>query len=208
MLNRAARTRPPTADVKGQPDHYFRKAKAEGFDARSVYKLSAVDARQHLLKRGDRVLDLGASPGSWAQYAIERIGPEGLLVAVDLNPAKKSMPANARFVQGDATSAETLAALRPDAPFDVLLSDMAPKTTGVRFADHHRSVELVRAALALAGELLRRGGTAFVKVFDGEDLPVIRDEFAARFDRTTIEKPDASRKDSVEVFLLGKGHRA
>jgi 23S rRNA (uridine2552-2'-O)-methyltransferase len=194
--------------VKGQPDHYFRKAKTEGFDARSVYKLSAVDARQHLLKRGDRVLDLGASPGSWAQYALERIGPEGTLVAVDLNPAKKSMPANARFVLGDVTSPETVALLRPHAPFDVILSDMAPKTTGVRFADHHRSVELARAALALAGEVLRRGGIAFVKVFDGEELPTYRDEFAQHFERTTIEKPDASRKDSVEVFLLGKGRRA
>lgn len=193
--------------MKGQPDHYFRKAKAEGFDARSVYKLSAVDARQRLLKRGDRVLDLGASPGSWAQYALERIGAEGMLVAVDINPAKKSMPANARFVLADCLTPEAAAALRPHAPFDVLLSDMAPKTTGVPFADHHRSIELARAALALAGELLRAGGAAFVKVFDGEELRAFREEFARRFERTTIEKPDASRKDSVEVFLLGKGHR-
>ena len=117
------------------------------------------------------------------------------------------MPANARFVLADCLSAEAAAALRPHAPFDVLLSDMAPKTTGVPFADHHRSVELARAALALAGELLRAGGTAFVKVFDGEELRAFRDEFARRFERTTMEKPDASRKDSVEVFVLGKGHR-
>jgi len=194
--------------MKGQADHYFRKAKAEGYDARSVYKLSAVDARQKLLRRGDRVLDLGASPGSWAQYALERIGPEGMLVAVDMKPAKKSMPANARFVLADCLDPLAVEKLREHAPFDVLLSDMAPRTTGVPFSDHCNSIELGRAALALAAALLRPGGAAFVKLFDGEDLPAFRAEFAARFERATMEKPEASRKDSVELFLLGKGHRA
>ncbi len=194
--------------MKGQADHYFRKAKTEGYEARSIYKLSAVDARHKLLRRGDRVLDLGASPGSWAQYALEKIGPDGLLVAVDIKPANKSMPANARFVLADCLDPSAIEKLLPNAPFDVLLSDMAPRTTGVPFADHFSSIELGRAVLKLASALLRPGGTAFVKLFEGEDFPAYRAEFAARFERATIEKPAASRKDSVETFLLGKGHRA
>ncbi|MFN0150027.1 MAG: SAM-dependent methyltransferase [bacterium] len=194
--------------MKGQADHFFRKAKAEGYEARSIYKLSAVDARHKILRRSDRVLDLGASPGSWAQYALERIGLEGLLVAVDIKPANKSMPANAHFVLADCLDPGAVEKLLPHGPFDVLLSDMAPRTTGVPFSDHCNSIELGRAALTLAAALLRPGGTAFVKLFEGEDFPAYRTEFAARFERATIEKPAASRKDSVETFLLGKGHRA
>ncbi len=155
-----------------------------------------------------RVLDLGASPGSWGQYALSKIGAGGFLVAVDVAPPRAALPANARFVEADALDVEAAEArLAEFAPFDILLSDMAPKTSGVRFADHARSVALALAALALAERLLRPGGDAFVKVFDGEDLPAFRKEFAARFRKATLEKPEASRADSVEVFLLGRGFR-
>ncbi len=153
-----------------------------------------------------RVLDLGASPGSWGQYALTKIGPTGFLVAVDIAPPRASLPANARFVEADGLDPGTAERLAEHAPFDLLLSDMAPSTSGVRFTDHARSVALARAALALAERLLRPGGDAFVKVFDGEDLPAFRKEFAARFRKTTLEKPEASRADSVEVFLLGRGY--
>lgn len=154
------------------------------------------------------MLDLGASPGSWGQYALSRIGPTGFLVAVDLVPPRATLPPNARFVEADALDTVAVAArLAALGPFDLLLSDMAPKTSGVRFVDHARSVALARAALALAEQLLRPGGDALVKVFDGEDLPAFRKEFAARFRAASLEKPEASRSDSVEVFLLGRGFR-
>ena len=154
-----------------------------------------------------RVLDLGASPGSWGQYVLSKIGPTGFLVAVDVVPPRAALPANARFVEADCLDAGVAERLAEHAPFDLLLSDMAPNTSGVPFADHVRSVTLARAALTLAARLLRPGGDALVKVFDGEDLPAFRREFAARFRKTTLEKPEASRADSVEVFLLGRGYR-
>ena len=194
--------------MKGQPDHYFRKAKAEGFDARSVYKLSAVDARQRLLKRGDRVLDLGASPGSWAQYTLERIGEEGMLVAVDINPAKKSMPANARFVLADCLSAEAAAALRPHAPFDVLLSDMAPKTTGVKATDEARSLDLAEHALRLCDEMLKPGGSFVAKVFEGGDFEGYLRQVRAAFSRVKLVRPEATRGRSFEIYVVGQGFRA
>lgn len=138
---------------------------------------------------------------------LPKIGPGGLLVAVDLVAPQAALPANARFIQADcldSAAAETLASL---GPFDVVLSDMAPKTSGVRFADHARSIELARAALAIAERVLRPGGDALIKVFQGEDLPAFQKEFVARFRKASTEKPEASRPDSVEVFLLGRGFR-
>lgn len=193
--------------MKGQPDHFYRRAKEEGFEARSVYKLSEVDGRRRMLRAGQRVLDLGASPGSWGRYALERIGPGGYLLAVDIAPLRGTLPAHADYLNADALDPATAAAVAARGPFDVLLSDMAPKTIGVRFADHERSLELGRAALEVALLALRPGGSAFVKLFDGEGLATYRREFAARFRETSLEKPQASRSDSVEVFLLGLGHR-
>jgi 23S rRNA (uridine2552-2'-O)-methyltransferase len=193
--------------LKGRPDHFSRRAKDEGFEARSIYKLSAIDARRRLVRAGQRVLDLGAAPGSWSQYVLPKIGPVGFLVAVDLDAPRAALAANARFVQGSALDPALAERLAPLGPFDLILSDMAPKTSGVRFADAARSTELARAALALAERLLRPGGALLVKVFQGEDLPAFRKELAARFESASLEKPDASRPDSVEVFLLGKGFR-
>jgi 23S rRNA (uridine2552-2'-O)-methyltransferase len=190
--------------MKGRPDHFSRRARAEGYDARSVYKLSAVDERHRLLRRGLRVVEIGASPGSWSKYTVEQIGPEGSLVAADIAPLRTALPANARALLLDCLAADAAARLGEFGPYDLLLSDMAPRTTGVPFADHHRSAELARAALALANALVKPGGAAFVKVFDGEELAALRREFAACFQTTTVEKPEASRSDSVEVFLLGK----
>lgn len=157
------------------------------------------------MRAGIRVLDLGAAPGSWAQYVAPRLGPRGLLVAVDREEIKAALPGNARAVRADALDPETAGLLAAQGPFDLLLSDMAPATTGVRFVDHQRSLDLARAALAIAERVLRAGGDALVKVFDGEDLAAFRKEFAGRFREATLEKPEASRKDSVEVFLLGRG---
>jgi len=193
--------------VKGQPDHFFRRAKAEGFEARSVYKLSEADAKHRLLRQGQRVLDLGASPGSWAQYALPKIGPTGFLLAVDRNDPKAPLPDNAQFIRGDCLDPATADAIAPHAPFDLLLSDMAPNTSGIRFVDHQRSLDLARAALAIAERVLRAGGSAFVKVFEGEDLPAFRKLFSAQFQKVSVEKPAASRNDSVELFLLGRGFR-
>lgn len=143
-----------------KPDRFTRAAKDAGFPARSVYKLEEIDRRVRLFRSGQRVLDLGASPGSWSLYAAQKIGPSGKLLAIDLEPLRIGLAAPAEFVQGDALSL-TNEELARFAPYDVVLTDMAPKTTGNRVTDQSRSYELFMRALAVAATLGAPGG-AFV----------------------------------------------
>ncbi|MCZ6645293.1 MAG: RlmE family RNA methyltransferase [SAR324 cluster bacterium] len=193
--------------MKKIQDSYFHKAKREGFAARSVYKLEQIDRKRKLLRRGMRVLDLGTSPGSWLQYAARQVGAQGHVLGVDLQEPRGGLPAHARILQADVFDIPAHSLLQGGAPFDVVLSDMAPRTTGVPSADAARSEELARRALALSAELLRPGGSLLVKVFQGGGLPALRKTFAAHFAKVTLEKPKASRSESVEIFLLGTGKK-
>lgn len=188
-------------------DSYFRKAKREGFAARSVYKLEEIDRKRRLLKPGLHVLDLGAAPGSWLQYAAERVGPRGAVVGVDLQPVTARLADHAASLEADVftLTPEMLEAHGP--PFDVILSDMAPKTTGIPSADAARSAELVMRTLELSGGLLKPGGVLLAKVFQGARLEDVRRAFGQAFAKVSLEKPRASRKESVEIFLLGLGRR-
>jgi 23S rRNA (uridine2552-2'-O)-methyltransferase len=151
----------------GQPDFYRTRARAEGYVARAIYKLKEVDEKYHLFKADQRVLDLGCSPGSWLQYIAGRTGPRGLVVGVDANPVEIEVAPPLYFLQGDVTSIDlkTIKAISP--VFDVVVSDMAPKTTGMRQVDQQRSLELAFLAWEWATKLLRAGGHFLVKVFEG-----------------------------------------
>lgn len=191
-------------------DPHAKKARAEGYAARSVYKLEEIDRRFSVLRAGPRVLDLGAAPGSWSQWVAPRLGPKGVLVAVDLQAIDVVIP-GAFILQADAFAlddtafSEQIGGRAP--PFDVVLSDMAPSTTGVPLADHVASIELCDRALDLARRWLRPGGNLVVKVFQGEDEPAFRKRMKASFDRLQTIKPEATRARSVEVFLIGLGRR-
>ena len=195
--------------MKNVQDHYFQKAKREGFAARSVYKLEEIDRKRRLLRPGMRALDLGCAPGSWLQYAAGRVGPSGKIVGVDLHAVTAKLPPQARVLTGDvfSLSPQDLLDEGGGTLFDVVLSDMAPKTTGVKQADAARSADLARRVLALARETLKPGGACLTKVFQGVEMKGLRGEFAEAFDRVSIAKPRASRDESVEVFLLGEGLR-
>jgi 23S rRNA (uridine2552-2'-O)-methyltransferase len=194
------------ADYK-KPDYYARKAKAEGYAARSVFKLEEVDATEGLFRAGMRVLDLGAAPGSWMQYASERVGAKGRVVGVDLKPLSRPERANERFLAADAFALDP-AVLREIAPaYDLVLSDMMPSTIGHKESDHYRSVALAERALALADLLLRPGGNFLVKVFQGPDFNAYRDTLRQRFAKVKIKKPDSSRQTSREIYLLGLGKK-
>ncbi len=182
-------------------DHYFQKAKKDNYAARSVYKLEELDNRFKLLKKGQKVLDLGASPGSWSQYAIKRIGPAGRLVALDLKPPKEEIP-GVRWIVADVETLEPEALLEDGGPFDLVLSDMAPGTTGNKNVDAIRSTELARTAFGLAGRLLKPKGAAVVKVFMGQDFQELILEVRSRFNRSKSVKPKASLKESRETYLL------
>jgi 23S rRNA (uridine2552-2'-O)-methyltransferase len=189
-----------------KPDHFTLEAKKAGYPARSVFKLEEIDRRVHLLRAGMRVLDLGAAPGSWSLYACQRIGQGGKLLAVDRSPLGITLPPQARFEQGDAL---TLAneALSELAPYDVVLSDMAPNTSGNRSADQARSFELFMRALQVAATLTKVGGSFVGKIFMGEDLPLARAELRRHFESEKLIRPEGTRSVSYELFLIGLGRR-
>ena len=189
------------------PDHFTRAAKKAGFPARSVFKLEEIDRRVHLLRPKMHVLDLGAAPGSWSLYAATHIGAEGKLLAIDLSPLTVTLPPQATFVQGDALAVSS-DALALFAPYDVVLSDMAPSTTGNKLTDQARSFELFMRALLVAATLVRAGGAFVGKIFMGEDLPHARAELRKIFGRERLIRPEGTRSVSTELFVVGLERKA
>lgn len=192
--------------MKKVQDYYFEKAKQEKYPARSVFKLEEAQHRFQLLKKGDVVLDLGCSPGSWSIYAAKQVGTTGKVIGVDLQTTKKYAFAGAapmELLKADIFSEEIftqLAALQ----FNVVLSDMAPATTGHKFSDHLKSLELSRRALTIAAAVLAVGGNFYCKAFQGEDFPHFVDEVRQLFKTVKVVKPKSSRVESREVFVLAR----
>lgn len=189
------------------PDRFTRAAKQQGYPARSVFKLEEIDRRVRLLKPGMHVLDLGAAPGSWTLFAAQKIGRNGKLLAVDLTPITVPLPPNVTAVVGDALSLDN-EALATFAPYDVVLSDMAPSTTGNRLGDQTRSFELFMRALAVAEKLLKPGGSFVGKIFMGEDFQNAKKAVKRVFEEERAIKPEGTRSSSYELFLIGTKKRA
>lgn len=189
-------------------DPYVQRAQAEGYRARAAYKLLEIDERDHLLKPGAVVVDLGAAPGSWCQVAVKRCGARGRVFALDLLPMEAVTGVD--FLLGDFTEDDVLAELESrlgGAQVDVVLSDMAPNLSGVATVDQARSIHLCELALDFAVRHLKPGGQFLVKVFQGEGFMAYRKQMDAAFDAVQVRKPRASRDRSSEVYLLGKGPR-
>ena len=192
-----------------EQDHYAKRARSEGYPARSVYKLEEIDKRFHIITKGARVLDIGASPGSWSMYAAKSAGPGGHVVGVDLQDERPNLPERAfTFLRGDAFAEPALEQIRNLGPYTCLLSDAAPSTTGNRTVDTARSYNLVEQFIGLAPQVLASGGNLVAKIFQGGDerdlLVGLRTEFAT----ARIFKPKSSRKESFEVFLVATGFTA
>ncbi|EYF00358.1 SAM-dependent methyltransferase [Chondromyces apiculatus] len=185
-----------------RPDARTRQAKAQGYPARSVFKLEEIDRRTRLLRAGQRVLDLGAAPGSWSMYTAQRIGPGGKLLAVDLSPIQVSLGPSSKAIQGDALSLDN-ADLGIFAPYDVVLSDMAPATTGSKLADQARSFDLFMRAVAVAEALLAPGGAFVGKLFMSDDFPKAKAALQKAFAEARVIRPEGTRSVSSEVFLVG-----
>jgi len=195
--------------VRKVQDYYFKKAKKEKYPARSVYKLEEAQQKYRFLKNGDTVLDLGCQPGSWSIYAAKTVGPQGLVVGVDLQDGNKVNIAKATeiiWLHGDITAddiVENIEKIREN--FRVILSDIAPRTSGNKWVDQQQSLNLARRVLELAGRLLESGGNFYVKVFEGEDFKEYVDSVRKSFKTVKIVKPKSSRTESREVFVLGMG---
>ena len=187
----------------GIPDPFRTRARAEGYVARAVYKLKEIDEKYRLCREGMRVLDLGCSPGSWLQYLAARVGRQGLVLGVDAAPLAIPAAPPLYFLQSEVESLdlESLAAISPD--FDLVVSDLAPNTTGVREVDQQRSLELAQQALKIARRFLRPGGHFLVKLFGGPDLPELAAAIKKEFRTFRQVKPAGSRAASREVYLLG-----
>lgn len=185
-------------------DPYFRQAKADGYRARSAYKLLQIQERFKLIRPGDVVIDLGAAPGSWSQVAVTLVKGRGRVIALDLQEIAP-IP-GALILQGDMTDPNVQVAVVAAAggPANIVLSDAAPFTSGIKDRDHALSMELAGAALQVAQRLLRPGGHLVIKVFEGPDLQPFVKEARAYFKTARIFAPDASRKESRETFLVAQ----
>jgi 23S rRNA (uridine2552-2'-O)-methyltransferase len=188
-------------------DHYTRLARRERYPARSVYKLQEIQKRFAVIRPGSSVLDLGCAPGSWLMYVAGLAGPSGCVVGVDLTPVTVSLPAHVSVHTLDVFELVEDSAVFFGREFDVVLSDMAPATTGSRGVDAARSHNLCEAALAIARKMLRPGGAFVCKIFQGEDFKPFTEAVKAGFSECRIFKPQSCRKASREIYLIGKGRK-
>ena len=189
-------------------DPFVQRAQSEGWRSRAVFKLEEIDRRERLLKPGQVCLDLGAAPGAWSQYALRQVGRKGRVVASDILPMS-DLP-GVQFVQGDFREEavfEQLMALVPPREVDVVLSDMAPNLSGLDVIDQPRAVHLAELALDLAARVLKPGGTALIKVFQGAGFRELLQSARVRFARVKLVKPQASRSRSPEIYLLAMQFR-
>ena len=193
-------------DRSTRHDRFHQKAKKEGFLARAVYKLEELDDQFKLFKPGQRVLDLGCAPGSWLQYARSKVGDRGELVGLDRAPLRGDV-SGARIVVGDVLTIDVKQLLGDLPAFDVVLSDMAPDTTGIRSLDQARSEALFERALEIAVLTLAPGGNFVGKLFQGPDFKKLTEAVRARFAVQKTAKPASSRQISIEQYVVGKGFR-
>jgi len=189
-------------------DAFYRKAKQEGLRARSAFKIEEIAQRFGLFRKGMAVLDLGAAPGGWLQIISRLVGPSGVVVGIDLQPIRGMGP-NVRTAVLDIYAPDLrqrLDELHAGA-FDVITSDMAPKTTGVKATDEARSLDLAEHALRLCEDLLRPGGAFVAKVFEGGGFEGYLRQVKARFARVKLVRPEATRGRSFEIYVVAQGHR-
>ncbi len=186
-------------------DHYAEKAKKENFPARSVYKLQEIQQKNNLIKKGHRVLDLGCAPGSWLLYAASLTGETGSVVGIDLQPVSVKLPSHVTAHIGDMLSPDQT--LLTGKHFNVVLSDMAPSTTGNKTVDAARSLALCETAFFIAKQVLVPGGSFVCKIFQGEDFKAFSDSVKADFKVHKIFKPKSSRKASREIYIIGTGKK-
>ena len=188
-------------------DFYYRQAKKESYLARSIYKLEEIDQRFGILHPNDHVLDLGYYPGSWIQYAAKKVGAGGQIVGIDLqaiNTQLSHLP-NVRLHQGDIFQVQERAELGHLGQFQVILSDMAPSTTGIKMVDQARSFDLVVKVFDLLAQFLLEGGNLVIKIFDSNDVQELIKQHRSRFRSFQHLRPKSTRAVSKEFFAIGKG---
>ena len=190
------------ANPYAKPDAKTLEARAKGYPARSVFKLQEIDRRMRLFRAGQNVIDLGAAPGSWSLFASECVGPTGHVYAIDIKPLRQVFAENVKMLEGDALSLDS-AVLSAHAPYDVILSDMAPNTSGSKFQDQARSTELFLRALQVALAHGKAGSHFVAKIFMNGDFKPAEMQVRAAFHSVRAIRPEGTRQVSTEVFVVG-----
>jgi 23S rRNA (uridine2552-2'-O)-methyltransferase len=196
--------------MKGRPDYYWRRSKQEGYPARSVFKLQEIQQKHAPIRPGSRVLDLGASPGSWSLFVLDLLAGSGSVTGVDRNQPDARLLARRtyRFLRGDFTTEEAGGWIREHGPYDVVVSDAAPSTTGNRTLDTARSAELARQVISVCQRCLVPGGNCVLKIFQGGEERELLELMRRLFTQARAFKPRASRSDSMETYFIGLGFKA
>ena len=190
-------------------DTFVKRAQTEGFRSRAVYKLAEIDARDKLLRPGMTVVDLGAAPGGWSEYAAKKVRPRGRVIAVDLLPMDPV--AGVDFIQGNFVESAVLDSIKEllgGVATDLVISDMAPNMSGVATSDQARSMELAELATDFAEQSLRTDGALLVKAFQGAGFDDLMRRLRRQFAKVAVRKPQASRAESREVYFLAKGFKS
>ncbi|UCD85642.1 MAG: methyltransferase domain-containing protein [Deltaproteobacteria bacterium] len=190
-------------------DGFYRQAKLKGYRSRAAFKLKQLNQDYHLIKRGDRVVDLGCAPGGWMQVARELVGEEGYVLGIDMIPIENLEGKNMAFLQGDIREERVAESIREKlgGRADMVMSDLSPNLTGIRHADHHHSIQLSQDAFRLAKRVLKQKGNFLVKTFLGPDFGSFKKEIEAAFQTVKATRPEATRKASRELYLIGRGYQ-
>lgn len=188
-------------------DHYTQKARKDHFPARSVFKLQEIQKKVNLIQKGTRILDLGCSPGSWLMLAATLTGPAGRVVGIDLKPVTVTLPSHVQVFIADMLALPDDVSDAIGRDFHVVISDMAPSTTGNKSVDGARSFDLCQAALSMAQNRLLPGGSFVCKIFQGQDSEAFIQQIRSFYSRHLIFKPQSSRKASREIYIIGLNKR-
>ena len=187
-----------------KPDYWSKKAFSEGYPARSVYKLAEIDEKFGFIKKGSVVLDLGSAPGSWTTFLLRKLDGAGKVVSCDLNPLSNSVHGeNLVFFQGDLNAKEIREKIKAEGPYDLVVCDAAPLTTGNKLVDTARSEGLVEMAIWYAEAMLKQGGNFAVKIFQSGAQGELLKKMREIFESAKGFKPEACRKESFETYLIG-----
>jgi 23S rRNA (uridine2552-2'-O)-methyltransferase len=185
-------------------DHFARRARKENWLARSVYKLEEIDKRFGIISHGARILDLGCYPGSWSQYSVRRVGPKGDVVGIDLKEPDHFSARNFRYIEADVLKLDSEWLYEEIGYRDVVLSDLAPQTSGIKMVDTARSLELVEKTVAISSRLLKKDGLLLCKIFEGDGLKALRADISKKFRKVQLIRPAAVRRGSREIYLFGQ----
>lgn len=189
-------------------DRFYKKAKEEGYKSRAAYKLKEINDKHRIISKSDCILDAGAAPGGWSQVLLEIVGGNGQVVGVDLLDIEGIKNRNFTFIKGDLFDDATLEKiLSIRSTYDAVVSDAAPNTSGQKFADHARSIELVNEIYLFSKNVLKEGGNFISKLFDGEDTKDFVNELKKSFEKVSIYRPKSTRKNSFEIYIICRGFR-